>query len=51
MEVDDADLAAENRRRKDQMDSLIEEAKQEDDVSLTPTPNTFTCSSAITHPI
>lgn len=32
MEIDDADLAAENRRRKDQMDSLIEESKAEEDV-------------------
>lgn len=36
MEIDDGDLAAENRRRKDQMNELIEESKLEEDVRLAP---------------
>ena len=33
LEIDDASLAKENKNRKDQIDSMIEESKQEELVS------------------
>lgn len=34
LEVDDASLAKENKGRKDQIDSMVEESKREEDVSI-----------------